>query len=763
MIDSLWVFVARVCNTWTESDERASGVRSGKPGIGAGLCRVSAIHHADNTSARVKNPYHGTAAGRCLLVLALLGALNANQARAAEETTNIYVSPHGSDDFTGLLARNNARKTDGPVATLERARTLIRMMRARDGKLAHPVNVILRGGTYWLAQPFVLTPGDSGTAKCPITYMAYPDEKPIISAGRLIRQWGKATLNGHEVWAANIPRLKDAEDAFDELWVDGHRRFMARLPKTGYFQAGDVPGMTNDTPLEQGQESFHYRTDDLKNWPDATDSEVVLMSLWADSHLPVQSIDEKDHLIQFTKSTVLKMAPGDRYFIQGASEMLDEPGEWYFDRKTATLYYYPVAGDGIITSQIIIPWHEQIVRLLGVPEKGQYVEHINFKGITFANSEWSVPRGKPRLAGMKPAGFNQAEWGVPGAIWGEGVRDCVFEDCTIAHCGTYGIDLGRGCQHDKVSYCTLTDLGAGGIKIGETRIRNADAEQTKMNEVSDCTIADCGITLPSAIGIWLGQTSQNLISHNDIHGLRYTGISIGWTWGYGDSLARDNIVEFNHVHHIGTPADGIEPVLSDMGAIYTLGKEPGTIIRNNCFHDIAGLLYGGWGIYFDEGSSDILAENNLVYRTTHGGFHQHYGENNTVRNNIFALGRDAQIRRTRLEDHLSFTFEKNLIYWREGTPLDGNWSKLNVKFDNNTYWHEGGEVFKFANMTWDEWRKAGMDEHGQIRDPGFVDPDHGDFHMKNRTERKLAGFVPFDVSTAGPRPRARQRDTTGSQ
>jgi parallel beta-helix repeat protein len=445
------------------------------------------------------------------------------------------------------------------------------------------------------------------------------------------------------------------------------------------------------------------------------------------------------------------MAPEDRYFIEGAAELLDEPGEWYLDRKTATLYYFPMSGEAMLNTQVVIPLYTNVMLLDGKPDKGAFVEHVVFHGITFANSEWYVPRDKPQIQAMKPAGFNQAAWGVPGAIRGQGVRDCLFQDCTIAHAGNYGIELGSGCQRNKISYCTMSDLGAGGIKLGETRIHLADAEQTRQNEVSDCTIADCGKTFPSAIGIWLGQTAQNLISHNDIHGLWYSGISIGWTWGYGNSLPRDNLVELNHVHHIGTPADGVEPILSDMGAIYTLGKQPGTIIRNNLFHDIAGLRYGGWGIYFDEGSSDIVAENNVVYRTTHGGFHQHYGENNIVRNNIFAFGRDSQIRRTRVEDHLSFTFEKNLVYWDSGTLLDGNWTKFDVDFDNNTYWHVGGEDFKFGKLTVDEWHKAGLDVHSQIRDPGFVDAQHNDFHLNPGAEKDLLGFVPFDVSTAGPR------------
>ncbi|HSU65453.1 MAG TPA: right-handed parallel beta-helix repeat-containing protein [Tepidisphaeraceae bacterium] len=675
-------------------------------------------------------------------------------ARAAVEPVNIYVSPDGSDQFSGTLARNT-RRGDGPVASVARARDLVRAMKqGNGGKLTHPVNIVLRGGTYWLPQPLVLTADDSGTAECPITYIAYERETPIVSAGRPVRGWDKATLNGHDVWAAKLPKLKDAQDAIGQMWVNGQRRLLARSPNKGFFVAGEVPDLTKQTKLQDGQTRFRFKPeDDLKNWPDVKDADIVLMSLWAESHLPVRAIDEQEHMIELTKATVHKMSPGDLYYIEGASELLDSPGEWYFNRGTATLYYMPLPGEGMIDAQVTIPWHEQIVRLQGAPEKGQFVEHVSFRGITFANSAWEIPHGASPIPGMKPGGFNQAAWGVPGAVWGEGVRDCLFQDCTIKCAGNYGLELGRGCVRNKISYCTFTDLGAGGIKIGQTKISKDEADQTKQNEISDCTIADCGQTYPSAIGIWLGQTPENLVSHNDIHGLWYTGISIGWTWGYGNSAPHDNVVEFNHVHHIGTPADGVGPVLSDMGAIYTLGKQPGTIIRNNHFHDIAGMRYGGWGIYFDEGSTGILAENNLVYRTTHGGFHQHYGENNIVRNNIFAFGRDAQIRRTKVEDHLSFTFERNLVYWNTGTLLDGNWSKMNVVFDHNTYWHVGGEDFKFGKLTWAEWRKAGMDEHSQIHDPGFIDPDHNDFHLKPGAEKDLLGFVPFDVSSAGPRPR----------
>ncbi|HEY8748266.1 MAG TPA: right-handed parallel beta-helix repeat-containing protein [Tepidisphaeraceae bacterium] len=691
--------------------------------------------------------------GFCVLVSIVLNLGAQAICRAADEAINFYVSPEGSDQYTGTVAHNNRQRTDGPFATVQRAQDAVRAIRRAAGNKPRPINLILRGGTYWLVRPVILTPDDSGTPESPITYSAYLNEKPVLSAGRPVHGWAKTTFNGHEVWAAKVPQFAGADQMFHEMWVGGHRRVLARSPNKGFFHAGEVPDVEKNTPLQQGQTRFKFLADDLKNCPDAADATVVLMSLWTESHLPVKSINEADHVVEFTRPTVHKMAPDDRYYIEGAAEMLDEPGEWYFDRKTTTLYYFPQPGETMLGSEAIIPWHEQIVRLEGDPAHGAFIENVSFRGITFANCEWDLPRSPP-ASGTRGggSGFGQAAVGVPGAVWGVGVRHCLFENCTVSHAGNYGIELAGGCQDNTISYCTLTDLGAGGIKLGQTSIRLADAEQTKHNQVSDCTIADCGNTFPSAVGIWIGQSPDNLISHNDIHNLWYTGISIGWTWGYGNALAGGNVVEFNHVHHIGAPAGSPGPILSDMAGIYTLGAHKGTIIRNNVFHDIAGLRYGGWGIYFDEGTSNILAENNLVYRTTHGGFHQHYGSDNVVRNNIFAFGRDAQIQRSRVEDHLSFTFERNIVYWDHGDLLAGTWPN-NVAFDHNIYWHVGGDSgVMFAKQSWEAWRKGGLDAHSRFTDPGFTDPQQGDFKMAAGSSNQAGKFIPFDSKTAGPQP-----------
>jgi hypothetical protein len=266
--------------------------------------------------------------------------------------------------------------------------------------------------------------------------------------------------------------------------------------------------------------------------------------------------------------------------------------------------------------------------------------------------------------------------------------------------------------------------------------------------VTDNTIHDGGHIHHSAVGVWVGHSGFNVIAHNHVHHFFYTGLSIGWSWGYGPSGANANIIEWNHVHDIG------QGLLSDMGAIYTLGISTGTVIRNNVLHDIDSYGYGGWGLYFDEGATGILAENNIVYRTKSSGFHQHYGKENTLRNNIFALSRESEIARTRAEPHLSFTFERNIVYFDDGKLLSGNWSGDNYQFDRNLYFDSRtppGEPITFDQASFQEWQERGQDAHSFIADPLFKDPDRGDFTLRQGSPAMKIGFQAIDASRAGPR------------
>jgi hypothetical protein len=172
---------------------------------------------------------------------------------------------------------------------------------------------------------------------------------------------------------------------------------------------------------------------------------------------------------------------------------------------------------------------------------------------------------------------------------------------------------------------------------------------------------------------------------------------------------------------------------------------------NNLWHDIAASRYGGWGIYFDEGSSGILATSNVVYRTTHGGFHQHYGETNMVWNNIFAFGRDAQIQRSRAEPHISFRFETNLVYFDSGALLAGDWSGTNFQTDWNIYFdaRPDAKAVTFGTDSLEKWRARGDDKNSTLEDPLFVSPNGNDFKLKPASPALRFGFQPIDLSSVG--------------
>ncbi len=688
-----------------------------------------------------------------LALLMFVTMLSSVPVRAGEK--EFFVSPRGSDDHAGSLNQ--------PFRTLERARDAARALH-REGKPTVPVTIYLREGTYTLAAPLTLLPEDGGSAACPAAYRAYRNEHPILSGGRLVIGWKESQHEGRRIWSVSLPEVRSGQSFFHQLWVDGTRRTMARHPNTGYLKVVAVPGVTEKTAWMDGSTSFQFSPEDLPASWTFTDAEVVVMNRWIESRLPVASIDSGARLLRFTKRAPFTLEVGDYYYIENSPQALDTPGEWYLDRPAGVLWYMPTASEKIGRTNVVVPVLQQILLLNGEPESGRFVEHLTFEGITFSHSEWYLPDtlNASLHGGVADGGFPQAAYGLPGAVSCKGARAVTFDRCEVSHVGSYAFELSRGCQGNRLLRSRLVDLGGGGVKIGEPAMRTVPAEQTRRNDVMHCEIADGGLLFHSAVGIWIAQSADNRIIHNRIHDLYYSGLSVGWTWGYGPSLAKGNIIERNDVHHIGVRSNGDGPILSDMGGIYTLGTQPGTVIRKNIFHDIAAVRYGGWGIYFDEGSTDILAEDNLVYRTTHGGFHQHYGNNNIVRNNTFAFGRDQQLQRTRAEEHLSFTFEHNIVYWKEGKLLAGNFSGSNFRMDNNIYWKEGGDSIRFDTLTFPQWQSRGLDIHSTIEDPGFKNARKADFSLRAASNALKAGFRPFPLDAvtshaSEPKPVGRHR------
>lgn len=670
-----------------------------------------------------------------------------------------FVATNGNDAWSGRVAAPNRGASDGPFASVPRALVAARafMAAARDGNVA--ATIVVRGGIYFLTEPLVLKPEDSG-----LKLLAFQQERPTLSGGRPLVGWRQTTLAGKQLWSADVPEARDGKWFFRELWVNNRRAVRARHPNQGYLKVVEAPEAKPDVEWHQGQSRFRYAEGDFPPCTHPEDAEVLVFTRWVESRLPVAKVEPAERMLLFSKRSTYKLDPGDPWFAEGAAEFLDAPGEWFLDCRQGRLYYQPLAGERMDILEAIAPVLDKLLVLEGKPEAGQFVQGVTLRGITFAHAEWKMPSdAKSAEAAVMtwPApvneigGFGQAAVGVPGAVRGEGVRHCRFEDCRFVHLGSYALELARGCQGNVISRCEIGDLGGGGIKIGETKIRAEAAEQTQGNEIVDCHIHDGGRMYQSAIGVWIGQSPNNRIAHSLIHDFYYTGISIGWTWGYGPALATNNLVEWNHIHHIGVQSGGDGPVLSDMGGIYTLGMQPGTRILNNLWHDIAGLRYGGWGIYFDEGSSSIVAENNLVYRTTHGGFHQHYGATNIVRNNILALARDHQLQRSREEPHVSFSFSNNIVYFDQGVLLGSTWKNDHFVLDRNVYWDtrsasHPGEM-KFAGGTLEQWRARGHDRNSIIADPLLVAPQQEDFRLQPDSPAFRLGFRNIDLKQVGPR------------
>jgi len=656
---------------------------------------------------------------------------------ADSQGIKLYVAPNGNDAWSGTLAKPNSAGTDGPFATIAGACDAIRHLKASKG-LQEPVTVSVREGTYRVSEPIVFSPEDSGTEQAPITYAAYRDEKPIISGGRVITGWKKEG----DLWTVELPDVKAGTWQFGALWVNGERRTLARTPNNDYFYTAGKASPIKDpaTGKEVSRENiaFKFKPGDVKAWDDLNDVFVVVYHAWETSIHRIASVDTENNIVTFTGPAAWSFeqwGKDQRYYVANLREALDAPGEWYLDRKTGVLYYRAMEGEDLAKAEIVAPVATQLVLLKGDPANGKFVEHLHFKGLRFMHTDW----------GISPQGQSdpQAAYSIPGAFHGIGARFCSVEQCRICHVGTYAVWFALGCQHNRIVQNRMHDLGAGGVRIGEGASPETEAQAASHNLIDNNFIHDGGKIFRAAVGVWIGRSSFNTVSHNEVSDLDYSGMSIGWCWGYAPSSANHNAIEYNHIHHIG------RGVLSDMGGIYTLGISPGTMLRYNLIHDVNSYSYGGWGIYMDEGSTDILIENNIVYNTKTGGFHQHYGKENIVRNNVFAFSREDQIVRSRQEEHISFTFERNIVYFTNGRLLGSNWGNSNYRIDSNLYWDTSNPEIKFAGMTFAEWQSKGRDQHSIIADPLFVDPEKFDFRLKPESPALKLGFKPIDLSKTG--------------
>ena len=643
-----------------------------------------------------------------------------------------YVAENGQDTWSGRLAKPNLEFSDGPFATWERLQQAIREVRQKYSSLDKPIEAIFAGGTYHLSKPIIFMPEDTATKSSPVVYKAAPQQQVTISGGQFIDGWQEKQLNGLRLWTVNLPKKLQGVN-FQHLWVNDQKRTRARYPSQGYLQVKSAPRRKGQH-WHEGDRSLVYDVGDIPPGLPLKGAEAVVMSRWIESRLPITKVDRSNQSIHFAKESVFKIVPYDYFYLENKLEFLDTPGEWYLDSEASRLYYLPLAGEKISTAKAIVPVLDALFKFRGRTSQNKTISHLGFQNLTFAHTDWHLPDGKLM------SGFSHHAWGVPGAIVGNGVVNCHWHSCTFKHIASYAIELLRGCSQNKIVRCSMYDLGAGGIKLGERKTevpKMPPEEVSHHNTISHNHIYNGGKFFPSAVGIRAVYSHDNAIARNHVHDFYNSGIAVRGIWGFAKTQAYNNTIEHNYVRHIGRLSNGDGPIISDMGGIYNLGNQPGTVIRHNEVRDVYGLRYGGWGIYLDEGSSNLVIEHNLVDRTSHGAFCQHYGRDNLIRRNIFAFGEKTQLHRNkkdleiaREEDWISFYFKNNIVYWQSGKFIAGLQSGYQDRavFENNIYWKIDESNFEIGGLSWEKWQKR--DRGSVIADPLFVAPNQGNFKLQ---------------------------------
>ena len=629
----------------------------------------------------------------------------------------LYVSPSGHDSWSGRLSAPNSRKTDGPFATLERARDEIRKLKKQNRLPEKGVIVYFRKGTYILSHPFQLTSEDSGNAKAPVVYQAYRGESVRIVGGREIRDWELVTdekilsrlpenARG-KVYQANLKELGISDFGSPsggglELFFNDKPMTLARYPNEGFIYVGDV--------VSQGK--FHYEDDRVSRWANEKDAwlEGYWYFDWSDQRQKVKSID--------TQNKTIEVEPPYHYYGYRKGQWfygynllceLDSPGEWYLDRETGILYFYPPSP---------LDKGKAFVSLIPNLVEMKDVSNVIFKGLTF-----EVARGD--------------------AIRIEGGENVEISDCLIRNVFGWAVVINGG-KANRVINCEIYETGCGGISLngGDRRTLTPARHLAENNHIHNYArwhrMYNPAISL-NGVG--------NIARHNLIHDAPHQAFGFS---------GNDHIMEFNEIYRVCMESN-------DAGAIYS-GRDwtwRGTIIRYNSFRDINGFEGRGCvGVYLDDALCGTTIYGNIFQRVTNAAFIGG-GRDNIVENNIFidcnpAVHIDARAMGW-MRYHIDDTLKPRLseVPYKE-SPWKERYPQLVNILEDEPEKPKGNIVRR--NICWGgRWLDLEEVARPYITfednlvdvDPKFVDMKKGDFRLRPDSPALKIGFKPIPFEKIG--------------
>lgn len=651
---------------------------------------------------------------------------------------DLVVAPDGDD--------NNAGTLEAPLKTFEKAKELL-----KNNTSDEAVTVWFREGVYLIEDTVEFTADDRSN----VLYRSYPDEEVSFTGAKEISGWSETTINGVNAFVTDMPVESDS-DYFRSLFKGNKRLSRPNYPETDVFKVAAEP-LENEKVVSEWDGNFfvyspvvYAHPEDMLDFENPTDIDLKLMHFWCEDLMPVLSIDKDTGRIVTEKATAMKTRVNDNYILENVKEALNSSGEWYLDRDEEKLYYIPENGDTVENTVLYAAMTEQLLTINGA-------ENISFQGISFEKTDWDHIDGKHTGKPFDPSSeiykvikygteHPQAAFEVPAAIYITASSGINFTDCRFENISYSAVKFDKGAKDCNITSSLFNEIGGNAVFIHGDFVVPATTQRIN---VTDCHIGYYGRIFNNAIGILLTQAYDCELSNNEIHDGWYTGVSVGWNWGYTEHPTNKIKICNNLIYNIGNAW------LSDMGGIYTLGVQPDTVISGNIIYNVGcdegAYGYGGWGIYLDEGSSGMLVENNLVYDCSSQTFHQHYGKDNIIRNNIFAFGGDGAFRITRNEEHNSLTLSNNILVTDNATMYALTTERDWFVDNSNLYWDykHGGNVYSGDSMGLFERKSLviltlrGYYNNAVFENPLFKDAENRDFTLAENSPALEAGFKPF--------------------